>query len=49
LDELLDGTSISEQGIQSDNTSEVLNILEYVFKLNHKIYFIIIGVNDIFG
>jgi len=47
--ELIDRTSISEQGIPSDITEGVLNRLEYVYKLNPKICFIMIGVNDVFG
>ncbi|PIQ07534.1 MAG: GDSL family lipase [Ignavibacteriales bacterium CG18_big_fil_WC_8_21_14_2_50_31_20] len=47
--ELIDRTSISEQGIPSDITEGVLNRLEYVYKLNPKICFIMIGVNDVFS
>lgn len=47
--ELLDRTSISEQGIPSDITEGVINRMEYVFKLNPKICFVMIGVNDVFS
>jgi len=47
--ELIDRTSISEQGIPSDITEGVLNRLEYVYKLKPKICFLMIGVNDVFG
>ncbi len=47
--ELLGRTSISEQGIPSDISEGVLNRLEYVYKLNPKICFVMIGVNDIFS
>ena len=47
--ELLDRTSISEQGIPSDITAGVLNRMEYVYKVKPKICFILIGVNDIFS
>lgn len=47
--ELLGRTSISEQGIPSDITEGVINRMEYVFKVNPKVCFIMIGVNDIFS
>ena len=47
--EFLDRTSISEQGIPSDITEGILNRMEYVYKVNPKICFIMVGVNDIFA
>jgi len=47
--ELLGRTSISEQGIPSDISEGVINRLEYVYKLNPKMCFVMIGVNDIFS
>jgi len=47
--ELLDRTSISEQGIPSDITEGILNRMDFVYKINPKICFIMVGVNDIFN
>ncbi|MBU1114874.1 MAG: GDSL family lipase [Bacteroidetes bacterium] len=47
--ELLDRKSISEQGIPSDITEGVVNRMEYIFKVNPKICFVMIGVNDVFS
>ena len=47
--ELLGRESISEQGIPGDITDGVLNRLEYVYKVNPQICFIMVGVNDVFS
>ena len=47
--ELLDRISISEQGIPSDITEGILNRMEYVYRVNPQICFIMIGVNDVFA
>ena len=47
--ELLGRESISEQGIPSDITEGILNRMKYVYKVNPKICFVMVGVNDVFS
>ena len=47
--ELLGRWSISEQGIPSDITEGILNRMKYVYKVNPKICFVMVGVNDVFS
>jgi lysophospholipase L1-like esterase len=45
--ELLNRTDVSNQGIGEDTTEGFLNRLEYIYKINPEICFIMGGVNDL--
>ncbi|MCU7494552.1 MAG: GDSL family lipase [Ignavibacteria bacterium] len=47
--ELMGRNDIAERGIPSDNVEGFLNRLDYIYKLNPRICFIMGGINDIYS